>query len=69
MLSIATLVLLFKMACDDDSDIEAICRARLAKVVKRDILEKQETLLAHLIKQNMYPQSLLALVKMIYKWS
>ena len=42
LLSIATSVLLFKKACDADSDSDAICRARLAKVVKRDILKMQE---------------------------
>ena len=56
------------MMCDDDSDGKAVCLARLAKIVKRDIFFNAGY--ANFTGAfDEYPHSLLALVDVIYKWS
>ena len=51
---------------------KSVAYQAVSKTLSKDCEDKHfknaGNLLAHLIKQNTYPHSLLALVNMIYKW-
>ena len=57
-------------ACDSDYDDDAICLARAAKIVRKDMLKLQSTFTGNFTKDcqmKSVPSSLLTLVSMIHK--